>query len=105
MFRVAKLLLAKLGDFVLPSLNPGSEEDQEEDMDEYDYSEIADKDGDRMCLYVHKRDDQPAHEVVQKFLRYSLKIKCQKKSRILIENVLMQRNILNFNNGLGRVTN
>ncbi|PFX24720.1 putative E3 ubiquitin-protein ligase HECTD4 [Stylophora pistillata] len=70
-FRVAKLLLAKLGDFVLPSLNPGSEEDQEEDMDEYDDSEIADKDGDRMCLYVHKRDDQPAHEVVQKFLSTS----------------------------------
>lgn len=71
-FRVAKLLLAKLGDFVLPSLNSGSEEDREEDMDDYDDNEITNKSGNStMCLYVHKRDDQPAHEVVQKVLRYN----------------------------------
>lgn len=71
--RVAKLFLAKLGDFLLPSLSPEREEDQEEEVDEYDDSEIAHKDEDSMCVYVHKRDDQPAHEIVRNVLRYSVK--------------------------------
>lgn len=70
MFRVAKLLLAKLGDFVLPSVDSTSEEDLEDDADEYDENETIEKSGSVMCLYLHKRDDQPAHEVVQKVLRY-----------------------------------
>ena len=72
MFRVAKLLLAKLGDFVLPSVDSASDEDLEDDAEEYDENEITDKTGSSMmCLYLHKRDDQPAHEVVQKVLRYN----------------------------------
>lgn len=76
MFRVAKLLLAKLGDFVLPSVDSGSDEELEDDAEELDESESSEKSGDMMCLYLHKRDDQPAHEVVQKVLRYDVKISC-----------------------------
>ena len=69
MFRVAKLLLAKLGDFVLPSVDSGSGEDPEDEAEDYEENYINNKSESTMCLYVHKRDDQPAHEVVQKVLR------------------------------------
>ena len=72
-FRVAKLLLAKLGDFVLPSVDSGTEEGLEEDSEDYNESESSENSGGMMCLYLHKRDDQPAHEVVQKVLRYGVK--------------------------------
>ena len=71
--RVAKLLVAKLGDFVLPSVDTGSEEDLENEAEDYEENDINDKSEGTMCLYLHKRDDQPAHEVVQKVLRYSIK--------------------------------
>lgn len=73
MVRVAKLLVAKLGDFVLPSVDTGSEEDLENEAEDYEENDINDKSEGTMCLYLHKRDDQPAHEVVQKVLRYSIK--------------------------------
>lgn len=69
MVRVARLLLAKLGGFVLPSVDSAGEEDLEDDAEEYDKDEVMEKSGAMMCLYLHKRDDQPAHEVVQKVLR------------------------------------
>ena len=71
--RVANLLLAKLGDFVLPSVDTGDEEDLENEAEDYEENEFNNKSESNMCLYIHKRDDQPAHEVVQKVLRYSMK--------------------------------
>jgi len=71
--RVARLLLAKLGGFVLPSVDSAGEENLEEDTEAYDENDVMQKSGAMMCLYLHKRDDQPAHEVVQKVLRYSEK--------------------------------
>ena len=70
MVRVARLLLAKLGGFVLPSVDSAGEEDLEEDAEDYEENDVVEKSGAMMCLYLHKRDDQPAHEVVQKVLRY-----------------------------------
>ena len=64
--RVARLLLAKLGGFVLPSVDSAGEEDPEDDAEDYDEHDVLEKRGAMMCLYLHKRDDQPAHEVVQK---------------------------------------
>lgn len=72
-FRVAKLLLAKLGDFVLPSVDSGSDEELEDNVEENGENDINEKSGDMMCLYLHKRDDQPAHEVVQRVLRYGVR--------------------------------
>lgn len=69
--RVARLLLAKLGGFVLPSVDSAGEEDLEDE--DYDENDVMEKSGAMMCLYLHKRDDQPAHEVVQKVLRYGEK--------------------------------
>lgn len=71
MVRVARLLLAKLGGFVLPSVDSAGEEDLEDE--DYDENDVMEKSGAMMCLYLHKRDDQPAHEVVQKVLRYGEK--------------------------------
>jgi len=71
--RVANLLLAKLGDFVLPSVDTEDEEDLENEAEDYEENEFNNKSESTMCLYIHKRDDQPAHEVVQKVLRYSMK--------------------------------
>ena len=71
--RVARLLLAKLGGFVLPSVDSAGEEDLEDDAEGYDENDVMEKRGAMMCLYLHKRDDQPAHEVVQKVLRYGEK--------------------------------
>lgn len=71
MVRVARLLLAKLGGFVLPSVDSAGEENLEEE--DYDENDVMEKSGAMMCLYLHKRDDQPAHEVVQKVLRYGEK--------------------------------
>ena len=73
MVRVARLLLAKLGGFVLPSVDSAGEENFEEDAEAYDENDVMEKSGAIMCLYLHKRDDQPAHEVVQKVLRYGEK--------------------------------
>ena len=67
--RVAELLLAKLGDFVLPSVDSGIEDEIESEAEVYEENDISTKGESTMCLYVHKRDDQPAHEVVQKVLR------------------------------------
>ena len=69
MVRVAELLLAKLGDFVLPSVDSGIEDEIEREAVVYEENDISTKSESTMCLYVHKRDDQPAHEVVQKVLR------------------------------------
>ena len=70
--RVATLLLAKLGDFVLPSADSKSPELLEvissDESDTEDTSSDA-SNGGMMSLYLHKRHDQPAHEVVQKVLR------------------------------------
>lgn len=71
--RVARLLLAKLGGFVQPSVDSAGEEDLEDDAEDYDENDVLEKSGAMMCLYLHKRDDQPAHEVVQKVLRYGQK--------------------------------
>lgn len=69
--RVAKLLLAKLGDFVLPSVWSECQGVSEDDVDGATIGVEDDREecGDMVSLYVHKRDDQPAHEVVQKILR------------------------------------
>lgn len=67
--RVAELLLGKLGDFVLPSVDSGTEDEIESEAEVYEENDISTKSESTMCLYVHKRDDQPAHEVVQKVLR------------------------------------
>lgn len=67
--RVASLLLAKLGDFVLPSVDTGDEEELEKEVEDYGENGFNSKSEDTMCLYLHKRDDQPAHEVVQRVLR------------------------------------
>lgn len=69
--RVARLLLAKLGGFVLPSVDSAGEEDLEDEN--YNENDFMENSGAMMCLYLHKRDDQPAHEVVQKVLRYGEK--------------------------------
>ena len=68
--RVARLLLAKLGSFVLPSVDSAAEEDLEDDAEDFDENVVMEKSGAMMCLYLHKREDQPAHEVVQRVLRY-----------------------------------
>lgn len=52
--RVVKLFFVKLGDFLLFLLSLEREEDQEEEVDEYDDSEIVYKDEDSMCVYVYK---------------------------------------------------
>ena len=70
MVRVARLLLAKLGGFVLPSVDSAAEEDLEDDAEDFDENVVMEKSGAMMCLYLHKREDQPAHEVVQRVLRY-----------------------------------
>ena len=69
--RVARLLLAKLGGFVLPSVDSAGEEDL--GHEDYGENDVMEKSGAMMYLYLHKRDDQPAHEVVQKVLRYGEK--------------------------------
>ncbi|XP_048583049.1 probable E3 ubiquitin-protein ligase HECTD4 isoform X2 [Nematostella vectensis] len=72
---VASLLLTKLGEFVLPSA--GHEGDREEyvegnpklkDEDSYTVDENTDTSARLYSLCVHKRSDQPAHEVVQKII-------------------------------------
>lgn len=73
MVRVSRLLLAKLGGFVLPSVDSAGEESLEEDAEAYEENDVMEKSGAMMCLYLHKRDDQPAHEVVEKVLRYGEK--------------------------------
>ena len=68
--RVAELLLAKLGDFVLPSVDSGIQDEIDRDAEVYEENDSSStKSESTVCLYVHKRDDQPAHEVVQKVLR------------------------------------
>ena len=71
--RVANLLLAKLGDFVLPSVDSRDEDDLENEAEDYEENGFSNSNESTMCLYLHKRDDQPAHEVVQKVLRYCVK--------------------------------
>ena len=71
--RVANLLLAKLGNFVLPSVDSGDDDDLENEAEDYEENGFSNSNEDTTCLYLHKRYDQPAHEVVQKVLRYFVK--------------------------------
>ena len=81
--RVAKLLLAKLGDFVLPSAwsdapETVSEDDVEARPPEGEQSgvgEDGEEFGDVVTLYVHKRDHQPAYKVVQKIFRFGPRLR------------------------------
>lgn len=74
--RIAKLLLAKLGDFVLPSMWSDAPEVSEDDVERPvggerpEGGEGEEEYGDVVTLYVHKREDQPAYKVVQNIFRY-----------------------------------
>ena len=73
MDRVASLLLTKLGDFLLPSVDADEDEEEEEEseneVEEYGENELSSKNEGTMSVYLHKRVDQSAHEIVQKVLR------------------------------------
>ncbi|XP_068681108.1 probable E3 ubiquitin-protein ligase HECTD4 isoform X3 [Montipora foliosa] len=70
--RVASLLLTKLGDFLLPSVDADEEEEEEEEseneVEEYGENELSSKNEGTLSVYLHKRVDQSAHEIVQKVL-------------------------------------
>lgn len=67
--RVASLLLAKLGDFILPSIEGDQEEYGDTEGKDCGQDEFPTQSDGSMCVYLHKPVDQPAHEIVQKVLR------------------------------------
>ena len=67
--RVASLLLAKLGDFILPSIEADQEEYGDNEGKDDGPDEFRSQSDGSVCVYLHKRVDQPAHEIVQKVLR------------------------------------
>jgi hypothetical protein len=72
--KVAKLLLAKLGDFILPCEQNGKRRlrygKNGKDSDKGDEGMTEGSEGiEQYLVYVHKRSDQPSHEVVQKIMR------------------------------------
>ena len=73
--KVAKLLLAKLGDYILPSAESDSVSVSEEDIstksgEKHQDGESNDGQDDVVSVNVHLQENQQAHEVVQKIFRF-----------------------------------
>lgn len=71
--KVAKLLLAKLGDFISPCVQNGKKSQGKNDSNGNGGRVEGMANGSegtaQYIVYVHKRSDQPSHEVVQKIIR------------------------------------